>query len=94
MLKRNLAYNEGAGSSQYAHCCPQWPEYERNRDIIYSRESQRTRTFVWHMSEPQARTPTPTPRPPDRWSGRKTLVFIVVVSLLLWAVIVRLIHVL
>jgi len=47
------------------------------------------------MSEPTERTPTPPPqRPPDRWSGRKTIIFIVVASLLLWALIAWLIHVL
>jgi hypothetical protein len=45
------------------------------------------------MSEPPARTPTPRQRS-DRWSGRKTLVFIIAASLLLWAVIAWLIHIL
>jgi hypothetical protein len=45
------------------------------------------------MSEPPAREPN-SPQRSDRWSGRKTLVFIVVSSLLLWALIAWLFHVL
>jgi hypothetical protein len=38
---------------------------------------------------------TPTTRTrPDRWSGRKTLVFIIVASALLWALIALVIHIL
>jgi hypothetical protein len=43
------------------------------------------------MSEPPSLTPKNRQRP-DRWSGRKTLIFIIVVSLLLWALIAWLIH--
>jgi len=47
------------------------------------------------MSEPPAPARTPTPhQPSDRWSGRKTLAFIIVVSVLLWALIAWLIHLL
>jgi hypothetical protein len=43
------------------------------------------------MSEPPSLEPKKRQRP-DRWSGRKTLVFIVVSSVLLWALIAWLIH--
>jgi hypothetical protein len=41
------------------------------------------------MSERPTNTTTPR-KPPDRWSGRKTLLFIVGASVLLWALIVAL----
>jgi hypothetical protein len=43
------------------------------------------------MSETPSRDPNSRHRS-DRWSGRKTLVFIVVASLLLWALIALIIH--
>jgi hypothetical protein len=45
------------------------------------------------MSESPSREPKNRQRP-DRWSGRKTLIFIIVSSLLLWALIAWLVHVL
>jgi hypothetical protein len=78
---------------QCAQCRQRSPECERNGDIIHSRESQIC-TFVCLMSEPPSLRPTPPRRRTDRWSGRKTLIFIIAASLLLWAAIAWFIHVL
>jgi hypothetical protein len=50
-------------------------------------------TFICLMSQPPSHE-LPKRQRTDRWSGRQTLIFILVTSLLLWALIAWLIHVL